>query len=589
MKKTVKALTLGLCLALGVCALAACDGDNKDNGPADGYVRVSFMDGTSQLSYADVEIGGKVTKPTENPSKNGYDFVRWYATPSYTIAFDFDSEIEKTTSVYAGFRSQAADNHTWYLAGTSKSGIFKESGEWKDGFTPETVPDEIKLEKSATKGNEFSFTGDLFKGDEFQILNTDQGWAGQIGYGYMNADQYTTETTANFYGVANPYADGAKTSNIKVGVSGNYTITLAVDVDGKLTEISYVRNGDVDDSNVTYEYYIIGEKLNEWNTTPYEFTHFATEDYINYNITIGMQAGDMFQLNSYDNNENALRWNPETCKIAEDADTQAAIQSIMDKNFGIKGGAGTYTFTLKLGKDANNEDTLEISAQKIADTLPEYKFYVKGSIGGDTTWSEKHEMTKGSDGKYSLEIDIAAGEQFMIVAADKDDIDETVFDITNVYAYRRLVSESIGYKGNNFEAVAADKFTITIDPASMKVTIDGENDAPRVYCVGAKGTMNGWNVKNATEDQKAVFDGTLTATITMELAVDDEFMFITYEQSDAEYTQIGYINAGLVAEKPAGITGMQNFKCETAGTYAFTVTIDPIGNIVSATVVAVTE
>ena len=37
----------------------------------------------------------------------------------------------------------------------------------------------------------------------------------------------------------------------------------------KLTEISYVRNGDVDDANVTYEYYILGEKLNEWNTANY--------------------------------------------------------------------------------------------------------------------------------------------------------------------------------------------------------------------------------------------------------------------------------------------------------------------------------
>ena len=35
-----------------------------------------------------------------------------------------------------------------------------------------------------------------------------------------------------------------------------------------------------------------------------------------------------------------------------------------------------------------------------------------------------------------------AGEEFMLVAADKDDIKKSVFDITNAYAYKRLVSLS---------------------------------------------------------------------------------------------------------------------------------------------------
>ena len=43
---------------------------------------------------------------------------------------------------------------------------------------------------------------------------------------------------------------------------------------------------------------------------------------------------------------------------------------------------------MKLGKDADNEDLLEVSAKKISDTLPEYQFYVKGNIGGDTSWEE---------------------------------------------------------------------------------------------------------------------------------------------------------------------------------------------------------
>lgn len=585
MKKSAKVLTAFLCDALGATALAACN-NGKGGGIPDGMVRVTFQDGSREISHTDIDKGSKVTKPETDPTKDGYEFVRWYATPSYNIAFDFDEEIEENTSVFAGFRSTAADTHTWYLAGTSKSGIFKESGDWKDGFTPENVPAAIKMEKSADKGNVYTFTSDFFKGDQFQILNTDEGWAGQVGYGYMNPDQYSTEDTSPIYGKSSPYDDNAKKQNLTVGVSGNYTVTLIVDAnEHKLTEISYVRNGDVDDTNVTYEYYILGEKLNEWNTANYEFTHFATEDHINYELTIGMQDGDMFQFNSYDSNESQLRWNPENCKLADDADTQAAISNIADKNFGVKGGTGTYKYTLKLGKDADNEDLLEVSAKKISDTLPEYQFYVKGNIGGDTSWEEKHEMTKGTDGKYSVTLDIAAGEEFMLVAADKDDIAKSVFDITNAYAYKRLVSKSIEYKNNNYSAKVADKFTITIDPATMFVTIDGEKDAPRVYCIGAKGTMNKWNVKDATEDQKGVIDGTtLTATLNMTLAAGDEFMFITYEQGDETYAQVSYINAGRVTDLPDGLSGTQNFKCEVAGTYAFTVTIDAIGNITGMTV-----
>lgn len=590
MKKSAKVLTAFLCAALGATALAACGGGGNSDAVPDGMVRVTFQDGNTELSHSDIDKGSKVTKPETDPTKAGYEFVRWYATPSFNIAFDFDEEIEENTSVFAGFRSTAADTHTWYLAGTSKSGIFKNTGDWKDGpdtntkFTPETLPAEVKMEKSADKGNVYTFTSDLFKGDQFQILNTDEGWAGQIGYGYMNVDQYSTDETAAFFGKSSPYADDAKKSNITVGVSGNYTITLTVDTDGhKLTEISYVRNGDVDDSAVTYEYYILGEKLNEWNTANYEFTHFETEDHINYELTIGMHEGDMFQFNSYDSNESQLRWNPENCKLADDADTKAAISNIADKNFGVAGGTGTYKYTLKLGKDTNNEDVLEVSAKKIADTLPEYKFYVKGSIGGDSTWANKHEMTKGEDGKYAVTLDIAAGEEFMLIAAEKDDITKSVFDITTAYAYKRLVSKSIEINGNNFKAKTADKFTIKIDPASMYVTVDGEKDAPRVYCVGVKGTMTQWKLDTATA---AAFDATtLTASVTLTLAANDEFMFLTYEQGDTTFAQISHGNAYHVAEKPAGLEGMNNFKCTTAGTYTFTFTIDAIGNIKTVTAV----
>ena len=49
------------------------------------------------------------------------------------------------------------------------------------------------------------------------------GWAGQVGYGYMNPDQYSTEDTSPIYGKAGPYDDNAKKQNLTVGVSGRRT------------------------------------------------------------------------------------------------------------------------------------------------------------------------------------------------------------------------------------------------------------------------------------------------------------------------------------------------------------------------------
>ena len=591
MKKVQKLLIAALCVTMGASMFVAC-GDDAGNTPGGGKYTVTFYDGTTVLSTQEVEHGGKAVKPTPDPTKEGFDFLRWYATPSYNIVYNFDTEIEEATSVFAGFRSTAADTHTWYLAGTSKSGLFNEAGDWKGDLTDATVPDSVKLAQSTTKGNEFTITCDLFKGDQFQILNTADGWngtsfSGQIGYGYMNPDQYSTENTAQMYGQSNPYDAGAKKQNITVGVSGNYTIKLTVDTNGnKLTEISYVRNGDIENADIQYEYYILGEKLNNWNTKALDFTHFATEDHSRYTLTIGMFAGDMFQFNSIDSNETALRWGPANSVLADDAKTTAAITNIADKNFGIAGGAGTYTFTLTLTKDGAGDDVLTVAAEKVAETMPDYDFYVKGSIGGDTSWSQKHQMTAGENGDYTLTVAIAQGEEFMLVATEKGDLNTTVFNITTAYAVDRFVSDQIEYKGNNFRAKSADTFTIKINAYTMAVSVSGESDEATVYAAILKGTVNGWDATKATAEQKVVFTSGNTADMTVTLNVDDEFMFITCDNADATCAQVHYINAGAITLCD-GLTGTQNIKCTKAGTYKFTITIDDIGNFVSVTVVEV--
>ena len=52
-------------------------------------------------SIQSVLKGGKATKPTQNPSKEGYTFKGWYTDDTYKIEFDFNTPIYRKTVVYA--------------------------------------------------------------------------------------------------------------------------------------------------------------------------------------------------------------------------------------------------------------------------------------------------------------------------------------------------------------------------------------------------------------------------------------------------------------------------------------------------------
>lgn len=64
---------------------------------------VKFMDGTEELAEASVEVGGKVTRPEEDPTKDGYTFVGYYADAAFTTEFNFDAALTGNTVVYLKF------------------------------------------------------------------------------------------------------------------------------------------------------------------------------------------------------------------------------------------------------------------------------------------------------------------------------------------------------------------------------------------------------------------------------------------------------------------------------------------------------
>lgn len=68
---------------------------------------VSFnTKGGNSIPDQTVEYQDKAKKPTTNPTKEGYNFVNWYKDEEYTTVFDFDTEIEKDTTIYAKYEKK---------------------------------------------------------------------------------------------------------------------------------------------------------------------------------------------------------------------------------------------------------------------------------------------------------------------------------------------------------------------------------------------------------------------------------------------------------------------------------------------------
>lgn len=603
MKKVQKLLILVLCLALlgafGLFAVA-CGGDDAN----DGKLTVTFMDGNTVLSTQKVEKGGTVTEPTA-PTKSGYEFVRWCATPTFSQPFRFDTEIEEDTRVFAGFRSTAADNHTWYMLGESSvSNFFSSNHAWTAVENPNEA---VTLVKDATAGNKFSITVDLYAGDMFKIINTENGWNtasdpankpfGEVGYGYMNAEQYSNDY---FEGQGTPFSDSAKKSNISVKQDGKYKITLIVDTTWNLTELKVERVGDAKDLGVQYNYYIKGKYITDWNNMLVDYTKFAeTTDSTVYSLTIGMQNEDEFMFLTTQKKDPTQIGNHSAAAfvVSDDAKTTAAVEA-GSSNFKIKGGTGTYQFTIdRTNVETDKKPTIKV--EKTAETVPAYDYYIKGNMKGEGTeadknWQNRYKMTVNTDGTYSYTMLMEKDDEFQVTVTEKD-VASVVggadkFSITTAYANPKNMTVNIDTKATNYKVLKTDTFTVTINPVNMLVSVVGESD-PVIYNVVLHGKFapaTSW----ADSAEKGVVEAEkgLTCTITKELAEGDVFGVKTLK--DGSTAQIDWANT--THSGWTGCTGLKaasdnNIECEADGTYKFEITLSADGKIVSVTASVVAE
>ncbi|MBR1845495.1 MAG: InlB B-repeat-containing protein [Oscillospiraceae bacterium] len=244
MKKTFAPKLLALCLALlTLLSLAGCKqaetGDAADPQPSAGEIAqepadqqeaeptaepeadtrtVTFYDSDGETVLNTVEVPLGETIQPEDPEKEGYAFIGWFATPKLTRAFDFTRGIREDTSVYAGFASWEEDTREFAILGFGTSPLLAESN-WGA-----VINDEHRMTKEDAEGrNVYTITVDLEEGDLFQFA-IDSSWADQRGFGYIEDGQL--DGTEYLKGNAGLGGGDTRRANIEVAVSGNYTFTL---------------------------------------------------------------------------------------------------------------------------------------------------------------------------------------------------------------------------------------------------------------------------------------------------------------------------------------------------------------------------
>lgn len=355
-------------MLMGAALFAGCGGGEEKVDPAGteaqaaGSYTVTFYDsdGTTVLDTKEVDAGGCVEEYT--PEKDGYTFAGWFATPQMSHKFDFATEINEDTSVFAGFVSYEEDTRSWAIVGSGSSPVLMESNWGK------TISENHMLTKEETEGaNVYTITVDLMAGDEFQFA-IDTSWANQRGFGYMSTiEQDGTEYFANSGGLGDT---GARKANIKVAVSGNYTFTLTTypaedlynEEDPYYTEdsrevfnysnydmITWTYNGEASASGAELQtdYYIKGAVITGWQDVYTDETKFTEENGI-YTLTIDLTEGDEFLFTTLLSDGETQSVGNEYVRYiniaADDADSLACVTEGGDANM-VAAKAGTYTFT----------------------------------------------------------------------------------------------------------------------------------------------------------------------------------------------------------------------------------------------------
>ncbi len=489
---------------------------------------------------------------------------------NYTLSLVSDPETDNNelSIIRNGDASAPAEEHeisAYAIKGSKVTG-------WADSTAAEHL-----MNKGAD--GKFSLTIELYANDEFMFVGyemVDGALSALTKYikSDMLADGSAAEVAAKEGGNFTTSADGTytftfdpATEKITVAYSSDFTLGAAA----RPTTWYILGNGS-----------IAGSVLHTaaWGLADEAAQGLTDKGNGVYEITLDLYVGDAFKICSSSSwaNEHAF----------------ACIENPGD-NFKDNGNvevlvAGNYTLTLIVDAEDETKDKITFvrngdaaSGEVAEDTTHAYA--IKGSkvTGWADSTAAEHLMNKGTDGKFSLTIQLYANDEFMFVGYEMKD--GALAPLAKYIKSDMLTEDSAtqvaAKAGGNFTTSANGTYTFTFDPETSKISVAYSSDfslevvaRPTTWYILGNGSVAGsvlntaaWGIKDEAA-QKLTDKGNGVYEITLDLYADDLFKICSDSSWANAHDLSCMVNPG------DNFTAEGNIKVLVAGNYTLTLTVD---------------
>ncbi len=378
----------------------------------------------------------------------------------------------------------------------------------------------------------------------------------------------------------------AKGENFTTSANGTYTFVY--DPEANTVKITYSEEFSLEPETRPTTWYILGNgdvSGSVLNTAAWGLKDEDAQTLVDkgngvYEITLDLYVGDQFKICSSSSWANAH-----------------AYESIVDpgENFESAGNVkvlveGNYTLTLTIDADDETKDTItwvrngDAASGEVA--APEvYAYAIKGST--ITGWADKTDdnllMKMGTDGKYTLTIELYANDEFMFVAYEQKDgaLSALAKYVKSDVLAEGSASQVAAKENGNFTTSANGTYTFVYDPEANTLTVSYSEEftqealsRPTTWYILGNGDVSGsvlntaaWGLKD--EDAQTLVDkGNGVYEITLNLYAGDEFQICS---SGSWADKHGFDS---IVDPSENFTKGGNITVAVAGNYTLTLTID---------------
>lgn len=311
-----------------------------------------------------------------------------------------------------------------------------------------------------------------------------------------------------------------------------------------------------------------------------------------YEITLDMYVGDEFQLTVL-LSDGTLAYSSEGAR--------AAFSHVVDGKDYVEGAGGlgayknitvkqdgNYTLSLVSAAETDQNELTIIRNGDVQNEQEEHEvatYAIKGNkvTGWADSTDEQYLMSKGSDGKYTLTIQLYANDEFMFVAYENAD---GVLSALTQYIKSDVLAEGsctqvAAKEGGNFTTSANGTYTFTYDPEANQVSVEYSSEfslevaeRPTTWYILGNGSTAGsvlatsaWGL-NDESAQKLADNGSGVYQITLNLYEGDEFQICSSGSWSDKHGYDSLVDPGTNFEKGGNIT------VKVSGNYTLTLTID---------------